>query len=252
VVGVLDGKYKGENISNAIVTLYDGKNTVKATFDSIKVLSNSTVGDGKLVYYTKNVYIIAIKKMAIVAGKTYTLTVNAPDYPTAEATCTVPFVAPDRKKIKAEITFEPDRNNRLIPNAVVKFDDIATMENNYSVGIFFTEKYILDSGVSRENGRGYAEYFTDYLQDGQTLISSKYAFANYTTPAANLPTIERRFNIFVANTDKPYYLFNRALQQLQTNDDNPFAESILTYTNIKNGLGIFAAYNTAQIEVLLK
>jgi len=67
-------------------------------------------------------------------------------------------------------------------------------------------------------------------------------------PTANM------LSIIAAITDKPYFQYNMALiNSGGVNSNDPFSEAILTYTNVKGGLGVFAGYNMTKIDVdLLK
>lgn len=54
----------------------------------------------------------------------------------------------------------------------------------------------------------------------------------------------------VSNSDENYYKYHRSLET--SGNDNPFTEPSLVYTNINNGLGCFAAYNTAVLTYIPK
>jgi len=47
------------------------------------------------------------------------------------------------------------------------------------------------------------------------------------------------------NVDVHYYKYHKSLSS--NNEDNPFAEPTLIYTNINGGLGVFAAYNKTMV-----
>ncbi|MDQ3395328.1 MAG: DUF4249 domain-containing protein, partial [Bacteroidota bacterium] len=52
--------------------------------------------------------------------------------------------------------------------------------------------------------------------------------------------------LFLLSSDKHYYEYHRTVKE-SYNNENPFAEPILMYTNIKGGLGVFSAFNRSSI-----
>lgn len=45
---------------------------------------------------------------------------------------------------------------------------------------------------------------------------------------------------------KNYYNYRRSLETYRDNEDNPFSEPVLVYTNVNNGYGIFSTYTFAR------
>ena len=60
--------------------------------------------------------------------------------------------------------------------------------------------------------------------------------------------------IYVAVVDKPYYQYLKAISASgKIDNDDPFSEPVLTYTNVQGGLGVFAGFNTTATTIdLLK
>jgi len=56
--------------------------------------------------------------------------------------------------------------------------------------------------------------------------------------------------LYVLNTDAPYYFYHKSVNNFS--GDNPFAEPVIIYSNIKNGLGVFSSYNKTQKVIKLK
>ncbi len=56
--------------------------------------------------------------------------------------------------------------------------------------------------------------------------------------------------VYLMQTDQPYYLFHRSLGNYDNYDEDfPFAESVHIYSNIINGLGVFAGYNRKNFYI---
>jgi Domain of unknown function (DUF4249) len=166
------------------------------------------------------------------------------------------------------------------PSIEVRFKDIVSEESFYSIGQFFYQKgtYLDATGAKklRVNWTTKYEYIADRGQENQTLIAQAFdlrSFNNFSSFGGGgnnggqggggpqggggnnqqnnvAVTVTDRYNeIYVANTDKAYYLYNTAIDKIRRANGNPFAEPVLTYTNIKNGLGVMAGYNQSRIVI---
>ena len=85
-------------------------------------------------------------------------------------------------------------------------------------------------------------YFTDENKDGLVFSSSR-TFQFWSDPQTRKLTA---LHLYLAVTDRAYYLYHESLQQHRYAQDNPFAEPVLVYHNVTGGLGVFAAYNQIQ------
>jgi Domain of unknown function (DUF4249) len=163
------------------------------------------------------------------------------------------------------------------PSIEVRFKDIANDVNFYSIGQFFYQKgtYKDASGVDklRVNWSTKYEYIADKGQENQTIVAQGFDLRSYNnfntfggnggpngggqggqggqggTPVTNVTVTGRYIEIYVANTDRAFYLYNTAIDKIRKANGNPFAEPVLTYTNIRNGLGVMAGYNQSRIVV---
>jgi hypothetical protein len=163
------------------------------------------------------------------------------------------------------------------PSIEVRFKDIVGEESFYSVGQFFYQKgtYLDAAGAKklRVNWTTKYEYIADKGQENTTIVAQAFdlrSFNNFSSFGGGgnnggqgpqggggnngqnnvAVTVTDRYNeIYVANTDKAYYYYNTAIDKIRKANGNPFAEPVLTYTNIKNGLGVMAGYNQSRIVV---
>jgi hypothetical protein len=241
---------------------------------------------GKLVAQTRTGYFLKVKDFPIMAGKTYTLTAKAPNLPDASATCTVPnkklIESKDFTIIKGSIDSVRSGSSyssgsgggtinyyNLTKRINITVNDIANEENYYAVAYYsqkviqykeyVNEKIVTQYILNQEPG---SDFITDYKKDGNILdfVKAGVNMGSYSddpkqqTYTYNPQTISHNLSIFVATTDKAYYQYNKSVGSGRgLNSDNPFAEPVLTYSNINGGLGVFAGYNMTRVDIdLLK
>ncbi len=285
VIGtVLDGSERYPNILNANVLLSDGQKSVTIPYKTLQ-LPSSYDADGEYILTARSRYFLSAKNLPIVAGKTYTLKVSAPGFESVEGSCVVPTKVVAEKDITYNQTTVTGTAGRggggatiMYPSIEVRFKDIAGEENFYSVGQFFYQKgtYLDGTGAKKliVNWMTKYEYIADKGQENQTIVAVPFdlrSFNNFSLFGGggnnggqgggqqggggnnqnNLTvTVSDRYNeIYVANTDKAYYYYNTAIDKIRKANGNPFAEPVLTYTNIKNGLGVMAGYNQSRIVI---
>ncbi len=273
-------------LNDATIEISDGQRKANFLFQTISN-PNGTEYDqktGKLVTQTRTGYFLKAKDFPIIAGKIYTLTAKAPNLPDVSATCTVPS-----KKLIESKDFTIIKGNtdsaksggaysngsllysyyNLTKRINITVNDVANEENYYAVAYYsqkviqykeyVNEKIITQYILNQEPG---SDFITDYKQDGKVLnfirAGINVGFYNDDPKQQNTQnqptTISHNLSIFVATTDKAYYQYNKSVGSGRgLNNDNPFAEPVLTYSNINGGLGIFAGYNTTSVDVdLLK
>jgi hypothetical protein len=279
-----NGTYKP--LIGAIIEISDGQK--KANF-KLQTVTNPSGTEydpttGKPIIQARTGYFLRTKDFPIMAGKTYTITAKAPNLPDVSATCTVPnktLIFPlDINVIKGGVDSIQSggsyssgvlkyRYYNLTKRIDVNVKDIANEENFYAVA-YYSQKVT----QYKENGTGkiqtqniniqepYTNFISDYRQDGKVLNFIKaginFDFFSDDPSQQNNPyqpkTISHNLSIYVAITDKAYYQYNKTVVAGSgLNDGNPFAEPVLTYSNINGGLGAFGGYSMTRIDVdLLK
>ena len=277
VIGtVLDGAERYPNILNANVVLSDGQNSVTIPYKTLQ-LPSAYDADGEYIFTARSRYFLSAKNLPIIAGKNYTLKISAPGFESVESSCLIPtkvVAEKDISSIQTSVTGNIGRGaTGTYPSIGVRFKDIEGEESFYSVGQFFYQKgtYINASGAKkiRINWTTRYEYIADKGQENKTLVALPIdlkSFNNFSSFGGNgngggginnggqnnnvAVTVTDRYNeIYVANTDRAYYFYNTAIDKIRKANGNPFAEPVLTYTNIKNGLGVMAGYNQSRIVV---
>ncbi len=287
VIGtIVDGAERYPNILNANVVLTDGQKSVTIPYKTLQ-LPSSYDADGEYIFTARSRYYLSAKNLPIVAGKTYTVKVSAPGFQSVEGSCVIPtkvVAEKDISSIQTTVTGTAGRGGGggggatiTYPSIEVRFRDIVGEESFYSIGQFFYQKgtYLDAAGAKklRVNWTTKYEYIADRGQENQTLIAQAFdlrSFNNFSSfggggnggggpngsggpqggGTTTTVTVTDRYNeIYVANTDRAYYLYNTAIDKIRKANGNPFAEPVLTYTNIKNGLGVMAGYNQSRIVV---
>lgn len=187
--------------------------------------------------------------MAIEKGKTYTLKVKSDKGLFAEASCTVPY----NRRVEIEVdTFSRTSNFPDMPNFKAYLADIYLMdyagEENYYRLFGEQVSYSANSGPLPYFNPFYelgAKGFSDIGRDGKRLLINT---VNY----YNSSSIDSSFiKLKIMYTDKSYFIYHKSLDNY-SNDENPFAEISPVFSNIKGGLGIFAAYTVDSLILRLK
>lgn len=247
-------KYDPEYVRNARVFLSDGQNSVQLVFND-----------------SATNYIADSSTFKIVAGKTYILTVDDGKR-SVKATCTVPTKLPVIGSLAVEKYYSGYGTDSLASIAF-SWDDIKG-ENNfyyirgYSVADYTALRYEEQTGdvapfryVSKQQMYFQKTLYNDINLDGITYVSPEYSV--YLMPKGEVTYQDKNgvektyFNdaklsevrAEVLHIDEHYYKFFRSLEN-NRNQDNPFVEPTLIYSNIEGGLGCFGAYNMASKTVI--
>lgn len=246
---------KGGVVRNAIVKISDGMNEAIVPWDTASRL-----------------YSLDQTGFPIAASKTYYLNVTD-GRRTVTASCMVPGKLVIAKTFVIDTSFSNNsfRNDTAI-TVKMTWDDIAVDTNFYRVRASMDLEYSIPEGSSVQNfkERRIRERFNfnwdetigrnDFQSDGNldgALFTSPIGRSNlpqavtYDYGSGNKFTVFPKSKIVsitmeVYNTDENYFRYHRSLET-RGNSDNPFIEPSLIFTNIKNGLGCFAAYNSGQL-----
>lgn len=218
-------------------------------------------------------YRIESNRFKIEAGKTYRLSVSH-NGRKVSSECTVPLQQPI---IKSYI-IDSAANNPIdqYVTSYIKFfwDDFKETPNYYSTrGHLVIEETRLNYDPIQNLNSPYRVATTilldynyyNYLVSDKNLddvqfespvykvnLPPNYVW-EYKDENGNIKTVDsapeiKRIQLEVLNVDEHYYKFHRSLHG-SNNNDNPFAEPTIIYSNIKDGLGCFGAYNLGKIEI---
>lgn len=201
-------------------------------------------------YDAKNgIYNLKANAMPIVEGQTYELKVIR-NGETAESSCTVP------KAVAIQRIRQDSVDSKVLPKEYlyhIVWEDPAGQANFYRVGgyVFQTRRnQITPTTFSdiptiqplnfRENNRT-GEFITDERTNGILMVSGPGRFTVNNGSGSTSVLTNQYVELALLNCEKTYYDYHLAVRNFDGN--NPFAEPSLIPSNIKNGLGCFAAYN---------
>lgn len=251
----------GENVGynlrvpNATITLSDG--------------SRSLVFQ-KIVSKTPDQYYYGAdpKNLPIVAGRTYTLTVQVPDGRRVVGQCTVPSaINPASMIIDSVQTIRNGRVNREF-FVRLRWQDPVSETNYYRTAGTFNylpkttnpgsptpgwQQTLIAFGRNGEN-RGLTD---DRGNNGQQLSSGRGFFTPDYSGQLSLNLLKGMlesayFSLYLLHTDVNYYRYHEAVLRQNRTGGNPFAEPVLIPSNIEGGLGCFGAFNRTSLEITLK
>jgi len=221
--------------------------------------------------YHFDAYKYYLKNIPVQEGKTYHLKVESNKGLTAEANCTVP--------IKKDFKLEVDTSSivfmsefgfkQSITYANFSITDIPGESNYYRLLYIYQQysslvKYSQNSIKKQLQGEvpvtnvyqpGIGDkVFSDLGMDGKKILLRSIELPPVDLiidphPYSKVDSIILR--VYLLNTDKPYYDFHHSLIYWSMGD-NPFTEASFTYSNIKGGVGIFAAYTVDSLIFRLK
>jgi hypothetical protein len=242
------------------------------------IKTNTATNSLEVQYAVRKGYFLKTKDFPIVAGKTYTLTAKYANLPPVTALCTVPqrkltsndFQIIGNDKIDS-VRFSYSSSSSGITNEsytlnkpfVVRVKDFLGEENFYTVAYY--SRSLFENKDQKGNvipyftsyQEPYSDFIRDYKRDGETLefIKAKipigYYYSNQNQNQSNSKSI--MLQIHVAIIDKPYYEYAKSITKSGSiNNDDPFSEAVITYTNVQGGLGVFASYNNTVTEFKLK
>ena len=238
-----------DDITNATVSLSDGSKTIQLIYDA------------KLGYYRA-----LPADLPISVGKTYTISVSTPDGRKVNASATVPNPVAI-KEIKIDSTKVNDfQQGNSVTNTEydvkVIWQDKAGEPNYYRAISEYVFLYRIVDSINKKVINVPVSAIVDLRtiddkdSDGQ-LLSLNRAYlptnigGNIQGQDANSKTRLDKIKVGLFQTDIHYYNYHTSLRR-QRENNNPFAEPVLLYTNINGGFGCFGAYNATWQEFKAK
>ncbi|MCB9503892.1 MAG: DUF4249 domain-containing protein [Deferribacteres bacterium] len=174
------------------------------------------------------------------ANKTYTVHVSAPGYTDVSASSAIP-IATQIDSIRTRwLNYAGSKELEL----TIYLTDPIDIDNYYQLSIL--EVYIYEGyGI-------YMDYDSDDLIFGNSggttftddLISGKSYGIKVGLEAWQVDSGVLQINLLSASED--FYKYYTSYRQYEDTDENPFAEPVFVHSNIENGLGIFAGFNTTS------
>ncbi|MDA3930353.1 MAG: DUF4249 domain-containing protein [Prolixibacteraceae bacterium] len=241
------------------------------------IIDKDRFGRSEIVYRSQN----TIAEV----GKTYSLIVTQPDCETVKCKTTIPLPVKNAQTTTSVVIYNNFRESYPRLYLHMKFDKTHETEKFYRIYFermkgtrFFNSSF--DEGTAGFVGVEYGTcfytrsddpilnpeeknvnnilfvptrntfgIFTDELTEGNEVEFSFYDEYINNDTTGHLININNgdfyRYSIYLSSlSPEAYYYFNSSNAQINNNQDL-FAEPVLVYSNIENGLGIFAGYTTS-------
>jgi hypothetical protein len=178
----------------------------------------------------------------IEAGKTYFLTVSAPDGRQVKAQCTIPISATSVSSI------EVVNGSGGIPfTGTMKWQD-SPNETNFYRCFAYTKYYLSLVGGAWEGYIPNRDYDRKLYKDTNRQ-GANFSWEIDMQASEGYTDKKSRFLFILLNTDENYYKYMTTRESASNNEGNPFAEPSAVFSNVEGGLGVFAGYQQTRLEV---
>ena len=256
-------------VADAQMTISDGLKTASLKFNTF------------LKFYE-----VSRVDFRIEAGKTYTIKAQSGKL-SVEASTKIPEQRINIKNLVikpfAQITssfFEKDTSMGY--QLQFNWQDIGNEENYYKIfgeltyrqfepSIKYTDgneeitylektKYSYLQWPNRQNS-SFKSYFTDKNADGNIFKidavnlmedRSKLKLKSVTYNSVNIPDYDKTVRVQLLHISKELYEYQKSISDYNRTDDNPFAEPIQVFTNVKGGFGCVAGFNRTEVRITTK
>jgi len=186
-------------------------------------------------------------------GETYSLKVTAAGFEEASAQSTVPYsVSP------SNITFDEDGPTTVDDDysEISMFVKDPSEQNNF-YELKLLRKY--QNGTEVVYSDLYADVFDVVIEEGIANLIIKDESFNGEEKIVELflskwyfdgdPDLLDNLYLLWRTISEDQYKYSKSLEQHQLSADNPFATPVQVYSNIENGIGLFAIYNEEKIKI---
>jgi len=215
----------------------NGSNEGKIVDDATVILSgggfSKTFSFNSLAQY----YQLPVQGFELVPGESYSLTIQTPSGQKVSAQTTIPYFQPDIRSASFERDAAMDEFNQYY--VTYRFEttlgNIAPEEPYYRIVHYqkWEDPLIVSTWYQTSN----VWHAFETGDDEQRLISESVIYGYDTTLVLH--------KAYVIHCSEDYYRFHRGLENISY---GPFAEPTIVYTNVENGLGVFAGFR--QLEIL--
>ncbi len=227
--------------STPLYHIYDQNNAQFISNASVQISSENSGWVDIPFDANKNFYSIPINNFPISSGKKYAIKVSANSYNTVTSEITIPTydnINFRYYKFENKVTEWGDTTQFI----TYKFNDPAGVNNYYA---FKAVIYQYDEI------NNYTNYISLYTENSDWIMSDKVFDGKETSITFSGWGLHSgdSVNILVMQTDDNFFKFHYSLNNYS--GDSPFTEAVPIYTNIQNGLGVFAGYASRKFVFVI-
>ena len=205
-------------------------------------------------------------------GREYRLEVRVPGFPTAEAVSTAPAKVPldQMEAFQVQAVDNPENNTVAYQYSLKSAfaDPSSNRQKNYYHLLFFlqlerTSGILGDTAVqefrsivlsSSINTNFQAAHYEGGVLLEDTPFEGKYQAFDFPVTLELPKDLGTPTGVIAVLRSVPeeYYRFFSAVNRQRVNPDLPFAEPVILFTNVKNGVGVFSGYSQDFLAARIK
>jgi hypothetical protein len=218
-----------EQVPNAVVRLSDGINTATLVYSS-----------------SAEAYLLPASALPIVAGLTYTMTVEAPDGKRVQASCTVPTIQNFSPQMQAGIQGNVERFDwRIRVNASWQRLPGDERYFSFSTGYDFNNSNFGSDWLSNSS---FSNFYSMRFYTDRDLVNGQFAHREEIFPGTFSPGVTRyAINGQLQEHDIHSYRYLSSLQAQDQTGIGGFSEPVVIYSNVVDGIGCFGALNSYTV-----
>lgn len=211
--------------SDLLVTISGGGITDTLTFDS--------------EYFW---YALPVSEFPLAPGVEYTLNVAAPSGEKVSAKTKIPVLNPSISSASVSESASVDQygNNMIDYTFRVVLNELNNEKEYYRLVFYSTA---INSEIPDEFL--YNDVRGEVYADDNNVVSGKI-FTEQNITWYGVDSAQYSSFAYVIHASEEYYRFHKALANY--NPSNPFVEPTLVFSNVENGLGVFAGYRQMRVD----
>ena len=192
------------------------------------------------------------------ANQSYTIEASASGYESVNASNSIPSAVPI---YQLDTVTSTNSDGETILEATITFQDPPNISNYYMLEVYVTGTWINEGEqdtieireplqiscddinvetVNRFNFGGFENTYLYLMLKDQNFDGENYSLTFSVINYAELKDLDLFGEIRLVNTSEEYFNYLKSFNMYQQTINNPFATPVQVYSNINNGMGIFA------------
>ena len=192
------------------------------------------------------------------ANQSYTIEASASGYESVNASNSIPSAVPI---YQLDTVTSNNSDGETILEATITFQDPPNISNYYMLEVFVTGMYYNEweqdsieireplqiscddinvETVNRFNFGGFENTYLYLMLKDQNFDGENYSLTFSVINYAELKDMDLFGEIRLVNTSEEYFNYLKSFNMYQRTINNPFATPVQVYSNVNNGMGIFA------------